>query len=172
MYDNNSERKADIAELIKKINHTPDVSEREKLCDKLKEELYKDFEGVDLIDYNPDDGIITDQYINFDSNCGLTWITAQISLEQVYDIDALLSGEIDIEEYDLSSAVSSMTEVGDRSEQWHDLIDPNFYVAGDADAESFVRDLYGLKEGIYGGEGFKQALREHLESLKSMGKDD
>lgn len=143
--------KKHIASLIEKINKTEDISARKLLCKQLKKYLYLIFDGVDKITYSED--IIRDEYVNFDSNCGLTLVDASIDIAPIADYIK----ENKIKDTSLENAARIMNaEFGERDEYWNDLINDDYLVS-----EETVGLLWSLFDDVKGCEDvFKADLAE------------
>ncbi len=161
--------KQEFTDLVIKINQEKDKAKREDLCDKLKLMAW-DFglEGCDDTSYKG--GVLMDNYVNFDSNSGLTIVYAYAGISAIADY---LKSEADTNEpFTLSEAADVMTsEMDERDEHWEDLIDDDFYVYnGETNKEvisGLISELTKIRENkTTNEEAFIKDLNEALEELK------
>ena len=151
----NKEDKEYIRECIERINAEEfDDSLREAAGEELISMIYKTIGDHERIDYN---GCIYNMYINYNSNCGLTIVEANIDFETIADY--ILQNE-DINTITLEDAVNIMHgEFPERNEFWDDLIDENGYTV---DEEHIISVLeYLMEEQDNCDEEFRQDLKDY-----------
>ena len=151
----NKEDKEYIEECIRRVNAEEfDDSLREAAGEELISMIYKIVGDHERINYN---GCIYNMYINYDSNCGLTVVEANIDFETMADY--LLQNE-NINTITLEDAVSIMNEeFPERNEFCEDLIDENGYTV-DKEHILFVLD-YLMDEQENCDEEFRQDLKDY-----------
>lgn len=138
------------------INAEDDWSLREAAGIELIKEIYYTLGDYGRLDYN---GItISETYINYDSDCGLSVIEASIDLDIIADY--LLENE-DVNTITLADAARIMhEEFGERNEYWNDLIDEDGFAQ---DADEIINILeYILEER----ESYDEKLRQDLKNYK------
>lgn len=135
------------------INNATD-SEREGLLEGFLRQLCTVLEGEDYMEYR--NGIITNCYVNFDSCCGLSVITASIDFEQLLeygDPQKLLNYNT------LLNALQIIPDVGERKESWDDLLDENKMFRHDPE---YIADVLSaiLSDAWIGEEELRSAIKE------------
>ena len=155
-------------DLMLKINNEPDITVREKVCDELKDILYKELHGRDRYSYMADD--ISDLYINFDSNSGLTVTQEVVSLKQLYDHVIDENPDIPLTEFIMENLGDIIFNIGERDVLLHDVINEDFYITGGINEMPLTdrNDLWDIVEELYEckkADDNMEKLEEDLENL-------
>ena len=148
-----NENKERIRRCIRRVNSSDD-SLRKAAGEELISAIYEIVGDHERTNYN---GIIYNMYINYDSNCGLTVVEANISLEEIADY--ILKNE-DINTITMDDAVKIMNwHFPERNEYGEDLIDENGYTA-DEEHIIFILDYLMEEQENYDKE-FRQDLKDY-----------
>lgn len=155
-------------DLMLKINNEPDISVREKFCDELKDILYKELYGRDRYTYMADD--ISDLYINFDSNSGLTVTQEVVSLEQIYDYVIDENPDLPLTEYIMENLGDIICNIGERDVLLHDVINEDFYITGGINKMPLKdrNDLWDIVEELYECKKADDNIKKFEEDLKNL----
>ena len=97
------------------INKITDKFVREKIIDSFLADLHIYFDNESV---RYEDGVIYDDYVNWDANCGCVIVRASIDFETVADY--MLEHNM---EPTLDDAWRSLCDICERSEDWYDVID-------------------------------------------------
>ena len=119
--------------------------EKEKLFEVFHEKLSNELEGVDYMEY--ENGVVCDKYINFDSNCGLSMISAYQSLEKLSKY---------MESNELANAINALSEDGSREEYWDDLVDEEYNFEGTP--EEVTETIVSVLDPWVGEEEFRKEM--------------
>lgn len=112
------------------------------------------------------DGTIFNTYINYDSNCGLTVVDANIDLETMADY--ILENE-DINTITVNDAVSIMNEeFGERNEFWDDLIDEEGFAMNEEYIMSALEDVIRETASDEDDEKLRQDLKAYKKQREEM----
>ena len=138
-----NERKQDINDLIwklksleKSIETTESEERRRGLVNEFIGRVHdyiRDCNRENCMGYNPEEGTVSDSYLNMDSCCGLTLIDAS------YDIDGLkdsVDGELTIQ-----AIIDAGDRLGDYSEGSIDIITEDFHLMGTGSLYDFLTEL-------------------------------
>ena len=145
---NKTELKEYITKMVAEIN-SECRAKRIALYDELYMKLKEYFEDVDYVSY--EDGVLSNSYINFDSNCGLSLICANTDIQHIVEV-----ADKPLRELTLRDTISLMTEIGDRREYWTDLIDDN--IIFEYSADEIADQLMSILDDWVGEEQFKEDI--------------
>ncbi len=172
--------KTRVIERIREINAQTDSETRKNLCDKLIDYVYPEFKGKDLIMYLPDTDVISLAYVNFDSNSGLTVVTACEDLARIaraiaesdditnnFDLDHPVKS---VDELEVADIIRIINEDDDRREYWEDLIDEDYYFKKELTEEEAVEIIWVIYESNGAGaeEAMMRVLKEQVYGLSTV----
>ncbi len=148
-----NENKERIRKCVKRVNSS-DGSLRKAAGEELISAIYEIVGDHERTIYN---GIIYNMYINYDSNCGLTVVEANISLEEIANY--IFKNE-DINTITMDDGVRIMNwYFSERNEYGKDLIDENGYTV-DEEYIMFILDYLTEEQKNYDKE-FRQDLKDY-----------
>ncbi len=93
--------------------------DKEYLFDAFIRNLKQFLDGAEYAEYR--NGIVTNEYINFDSNSGLTMVTASVERYRLANTGIKT----------LKEAVSILSNIDERGEYWEDLVDESYVFSCD-----------------------------------------
>lgn len=154
-----------IRNCVMNINKQPDKNLREEAKKELIGVIKNNIVG-DQESERYKDGTIFNTYINYDSNCGLTVIDANIDLETMADY--ILENE-DINTITVSDAVNIMNEeFGERNEFWDDLIDEEGFAMNEEYIMNALEDVIGETASDEDDEKLRQDLKAYKKQREEM----